>query len=316
METMSRTVGGWLRLIAGAAIIGWLIWHLGTGPFLDGLRTVNAWSVLAAVAIAVPTTICAAWRWTIVARGLGVALSLRTAVAASYRAQFLNTALPDAGDLSHALRAVAWERIAGQVVQAVIVVVVLCALPSPLHSAMPVVVAVAVAVLVLLLVVGGLVARSRSGRSPRVLRGAVSDVRRGLLARDAWPGVLFASVIVVAGHLATFLVAARTAGATVSTERLVPLALLALLAAAVPTNIGGWGPREGVAACAFGAAGLGAAQGLAVSTVFGVLVIASTLPGAVVLVADRRRPANREPRPAVRISRSRAPIPAGGPAHG
>jgi hypothetical protein len=58
----------------------------------------------------------------------------------------------------------------------------------------------------------------------------------------------------------------------------------------VPTNIGGWGPREGVAAWAFGAAGLGAVQGLAVATTYGVLVIAATLPGALVLVAGRRRP--------------------------
>jgi len=65
-----------------------------------------------------------------------------------------------------------------------------------------------------------------------------------------------------------------------------------LLATAVPTNIGGWGPREGVAAWAFGVAGLGAAQGVATTTVYAVLslaVIAPAVPLLVVAWLRRRR---------------------------
>ncbi len=113
-------------------------------------------------------------------------------------------------------------------------------------------------------------------------RGA--DLRDGLLAPRAWPGIVLASVVVVAGHAATFLIAARTAGSTASPVRMLPLALLVLLAMGVPTNIGGWGPREGVAAWAFAAAGLGAAQGVATAVVYGVMVLVASLPGAVVLV--------------------------------
>ena len=94
-----------------------------------------------------------------------------------------------------------------------------------------------------------------------------------------------ASALVVAGHVAMFLVAARTAGATASPLRMLPIALLALLAMGLPTNIGGWGPREGVAAWAFAAAGLGAGQGFATAIVYGVMVLVASLPGALVLVA-------------------------------
>ena len=38
-------------------------------------------------------------------------------------------------------------------------------------------------------------------------------------------------------------------------------------------SIAGWGPREGVTAWAFGAAGLGLQNGLATAVVYGVLVI-------------------------------------------
>ncbi|HEX7746519.1 MAG TPA: UPF0104 family protein, partial [Micromonosporaceae bacterium] len=70
---------------------------------------------------------------------------------------------------------------------------------------------------------------------------------------------------------------------------LVPLSLLALLAMAVPANVAGFGPREGVAAWAFGAAGLTAAQGVATAVVYGALVLISSLPGAAVLVVRRMR---------------------------
>ena len=65
---------------------------------------------------------------------------------------------------------------------------------------------------------------------------------------------------------------------------MLPLALIVMQAAALP-SIGGWGPREGVTAWAFAAAGLGASLGVATAVVYGVIVFVATLPGAVVLVA-------------------------------
>ena len=66
-------------------------------------------------------------------------------------------------------------------------------------------------------------------------------------------------------------------------------------------NVAGWGPREGVTAWVFGAAGLGAAQGVATAVVFGVMVFVASLPGAVVLVvAWLRRAGVRRGRAAAR----------------
>jgi hypothetical protein len=107
---------------------------------------------------------------------------------------------------------------------------------------------------------------------------------RRVLGRRAWAAVAPASALVAAGHVATFVIAAHAAGVTASPGRLVPLALLILLAAALP-NVGGWGPREGVTAWAFAAVGLGASRGVATAVVYGVLVFVATLPGAAVLVA-------------------------------
>jgi hypothetical protein len=113
-----------------------------------------------------------------------------------------------------------------------------------------------------------------------------------------WPGILVSSALVMAGHLATFLVAARAAGSTASIARLAPLMLLALLAMLLPLNIGGWGPREGVTAWAFGVAGLSPSLGLTIAVVYGVLAFAASLPGAAVLLVRWLRPATPPHEPA------------------
>jgi uncharacterized membrane protein YbhN (UPF0104 family) len=313
---MSRAVWAWARPIGGAAILAVLVWRVGTGPIVHGLRTVDGWSLAAAAALTFVTTLCSAWRWGIVARGLGVGVPFGAATAAYYRSQFLNTALPcgvlgdvhrglrhgrDVGDVGRGLRAVVWERGAGQAVQVALTLAVLLVLPSPVRASMPVVVpAVLLGALALVLVLRAL-PRHGPSRRARTLRAAGADVRDGLLARRAWPGVLLASTVIVCGHAATFLVAAHTAGASASLGRLLPLTLLVLLAMAVPTNIGGWGPREGVAAVLFGAAGLGADQGVATATVYGVLVLVASLPGAVVLLVGALRREVAEQTPPLRV---------------
>ncbi|MEV5767281.1 lysylphosphatidylglycerol synthase domain-containing protein [Micromonospora sp. NPDC052213] len=305
MTAPARRFGAWARALGGLAVLLVLLGWLGAGPFLDGLRLIDAPALAAALAIGAVTTVCCAWRWSLVAGGLGVRLPLPTAVAHCYRAVFLNATLPggvlgdvhravrhgrDVGDVGRGVRAVVWERTAGQVVLAAVAVVVLAAFPSPVRPYLP-------AVSALLLVAAGLgavvLARALPTAGPsrwaRAARAATADVRAGLLARRTWLGVLVASTVSVAGHLATFVLAARTAGSTAPLTLLVPLTLLALLAMGVPANVAGFGPREGVAAWAFDAAGLTAAEGVAAATVYGALVLVASLPGAAVLVARRVR---------------------------
>ena len=126
----------------------------------------------------------------------------------------------------------------------------------------------------------------------------VCDVRDGLLARRAWPAIALTSALVVAGHAATFLIAARTAGTTAPPSRMLPIAMLVIMAMVLP-SVGGWGPREGVTAWVFGAAGLGAQRGVATAVVYGVMVLVACLPGAAVLVVawfrGSRLPGRSEP---------------------
>jgi len=134
-------------------------------------------------------------------------------------------------------------------------------------------------------------ARRRRSRLARTARAVSDDLRCGLLARDVWPQLTLASVLVVAGHTATFVIAARAADCTAPLGELVALLMVVQTAVVIPLGVGGWGPREGVAAWAFAAAGLGAATGVTVTTLYAVLMLAAVAPGAGLLLGDavRRR---------------------------
>jgi uncharacterized membrane protein YbhN (UPF0104 family) len=295
-----------VRLGLGIGILAVLLVRVGVEPFLDGVRMAGAGNLTAALTITALTTVCCAWRWSVVAGGLGLDLPLRGAIAAYYRSQFLNATLPggvlgdvhravrhgrDIGDLGLGLRSVVWERCLGQVVQVVLTIAVLLALPSRVRPTALAAAAVLVGVALLLVVVR---------RLPR-------DLRRILRTPRARLTIGLTSAVAAAGHTTIFLVAVASTGVSVPTERMLPVALVVLLASAVPTNIAGWGPREGAAAWAFASVGLTAGQGVTAAVLYGVLALVATLPGAVVLIAGRRA------RPAPAPVPSPAPV---GVAHG
>jgi uncharacterized membrane protein YbhN (UPF0104 family) len=248
--------------------------RVGTVPFVAGLKAVGPASVAAAFVLTALTTTASTQRWRLVGRASGVRITLRAGVAAYYQSQFLNSVLPGGviGDLhrgitNRAMGSVVAERVVGQAVQVALAgLVVLVAWPvtsSP--STLPLTAVALGGVLLLATVVLVLVSR-------------------GWLEGEVVPPVLALSALASAGHAAVFVVAARAAGVEAGTGLLAALALAVLVVAAIPFNLAGWGPREGAAAWAFSAAGLGAATGATVAVTYGVLALVATLPGAVLLV--------------------------------
>ena len=295
-----------LRLAVGGTVLCFLWRQVGAAPFEDGLRAVTWQAVVATVTLTALTTVCSAWRWRVVARTLGVGIGLPPAVGAYYRSLFLNSVLPGgvlgdvhravthgrrAGDVVLGLRAVGWERLWGQVIQAVVTVVVLLTLPSPVRPALPYVVAAVAGVAGCAALVLRRAARRGQSRLGHAARAVSADLRRGLLAPDVWPRLTLASVLVVAGHTVTFVIAARVAGCTAPLGELIALLMVVQTAVVIPLSIGGWGLREGAAAWVFSAAGLGAATGVTVATLYAVLMLAAVTPGAGLLLRDsvRRR---------------------------
>jgi hypothetical protein len=294
-----------VRVLAGVAVLATVLGVVGPGAVPAALGSLDAGSLATAALIGAVTTTCAAWRWQVVAGRLGIRLPLAPAVVACYRAQFLNATLPGGvlGDVQRGvghgravgrpgtgLRAVAWERTCGFVVLAALAAPVV--LLAPARADVP---AGAGAVALLAVVVGGGVAVTGRGRAVvlRVVAGAAADAR-ALAAPRAATVVGVTSVLVVAGHVATFGVAAHAVGIPLGPAGLVSVALPVLLLGALPTNVAGWGPREGAAAWVFAGAGAGASQGVAVAVAYGAIALVATLPGALLLAtAAVRAPGER-----------------------
>jgi uncharacterized membrane protein YbhN (UPF0104 family) len=289
-----------VRLVGGVVVLALILWWFGSGPFADAWQVTTWRSIAVALVLTAFATLANAWRWRAVSAALGVSLTTTESVTAYYRSQFLNSVLPggvlgdahrgtrhgqDVGDLGAGLRATGWDRVAGQLVQAALVVVTLGLLPTPLRRFG----FVALAVLVAL----GLAAWWL-GRRRGVLAFVGHDLRQ--LLRPGIAGrLVVASCVSTAAYVAVFAVAVHAVGVQVGPDVVVPLALVVLVGSAIPLNVAGWGPREGVTAAVFAAAGLASADGLTVSIAFGVLSAVATVPGALVLLADvvvrRRRPA-------------------------
>ena len=294
--------------VAGLAVLGLLVWRFGADAFVDGVRRLDAGTVAVAVAVGVVTTVAAAWRWTVVAHGIGLRVPLRSAVAAYYRSQLVNVTVPGgvvgdveravrhgrgSGALGASVRSVGWERFGGQAVQLGLTAAVLLAVPSAFRGLAGWVAIGLLSVVVIAAAVCAAVTwlgrRTLGGRLAGALRVAVSDLRVGLLSRHTWPRVLVASAVVVAGHAIVIVIAMRATGVEVGLGSIVPLALVVLAGSAVPANVAGWGPREGVAAWAFAATGLGASAGVTAAAAYGALVLLAALPGAVVLLVQLLR---------------------------
>lgn len=301
----ARKAWPWVRAAAGLAVLAALVRAVGVHAFATGVRALDPGSIAAALVITAATTACCAWRWRIIVHAVGGELPVGAAIGAYYRSQFLDATLPGGvlgdvyrgvrrgvhvGKLGRGLRTVFWDRALGQAAQLALAALVLAALPSPVQHAMPAVGAG------LAVVLAAVIALTRSPRHPRDagrvggwLQRTVADLRR--IRAPAWTGIAVASALAIAGYVAIFMLAARAVGVTLPPLRLLPLLLLTLVAAAIPFNIAGFGPREGAAAWAFGAAGASAQQGVAAATLYGVLGLIAVAPGAWLLLRDWARSA-------------------------
>ena len=312
---MRRRLTSLARAMVGVGVLAFIVVRMGVAPFVDGIGALRGPVVVLGLAIGALATFLCAWRWRVVASGLGIPIQMPVAVAAYYQSQFLDATLPggvlgdlhrgvrhgrQVGAVGRGLRAVVWERSLGQGVQLGLTVLVVLLLP-PARAVIPTGVAsLAAALVAAAIAVGALLLRGGRPQRGGMKARAGSTVGKDL--RDivsAAPGsltrIVLASAGALTGHVAMFVIAARATGVSVPLDRLLPVTLVVMVASGLPLNVAGWGPREGAAAWAFGSAGLGAAQGVTTAVVYGVMGLVATLPGAIVLVGGRplHRPSRR-----------------------
>jgi len=299
---MSPRVRLALRGVVSAGLLVALALLLDPGAVASRLALLRPGWVAMALGVTVLQVVASAWRWRYTAGRLGLDLPLGRAVREYYLATFLNQVVPGGvgGDVTRAWRhasrdgvsgggraavsAVVLERLSGQVVMITVAglsgLALVVAAPGPL----PAPGAAGLVVLAAGLAVGLLVLPVLLRRLLRlpVLRAIALDARTALLG-PALPVQLATSVAVVGSYLAVFVLAARSVGVETSTWALLPLVGPVLVTMLVPLTVAGWGLREGAAAALWSSAGLSASDGVAISVAYGLLVLASSVPGAVLL---------------------------------
>ncbi|MCP1673472.1 uncharacterized membrane protein YbhN (UPF0104 family) [Natronocella acetinitrilica] len=287
------------RMAVSLGLLLLLAWLLDPAVIVSTLAGLHPGWVTAALAITIAQTLLSAWRWRYTASRLRLAMPVPFAVREYYLASFINQVLPGGvlGDVARAWRhagrahrrraavhGVILERGSGQLAMALIAVASLLVLADVLavrpylwvHAGL-------LACMLTWFALGKLLWQQRSGRA------LVLDLRRALLNRNALPVQLFTSLTVVLSYLLVYLAAARAVGDATPTLQLLPLIPLVLLAMLIPVSFAGWGLREGAAAAIWALAGLDPAQGVAIAIAYGLLVLAGTLPGALVLWMETRR---------------------------
>lgn len=285
-----------LRLGVSAALLVAVFVLVDRERVFAALRQLPPALLLLALVLAAVQIGLAAARWSYTAARLGVPLRFMRAFAECYAASFINQVLPGGvlGDVSRAwhharavdargaaVRAVVFERVMGQL--ALVLATLLAWLAQPQLLTLPLLQAVLVVALVLLLAAVWLRRRRRAGWLADTLR----DLRRAWWPPAVLLRQLLLSWLLLATLLPVYVLAARSAGVQASLPVLLPLLLSTLLAMAIPLGFAGWGWREGAAALAWTAAGLDPAQGVAASMLYGVLALAGSLPGALLLIRLR-----------------------------
>ena len=303
-----------LRVAASVVLLAGLLLWLDPATLATAFVTPHPGWLALALALGVPQVVLSAWRWRLTAGRLGVPLSLRRAVREYYLATFLNQVLPGGmlGDATRAWRhareaggTAAWaavliERLSGQLALVLIALVGLAAspalraLPGPLaaHANVAGLSRPALFVLAIALVAGALCAvRRYRPLAARIL----APLRHALLAREVFARQLGASLLVVASYVAVYLCCMRMIGLDTPFAHAAALIPMVLLAMAIPLSLAGWGIREGAAALVWLAAGLDPAEGVAAAVAYGVVVLLSSLPGALIMLHIRVRPPSRNP---------------------
>ncbi|EKV28564.1 hypothetical protein C882_0775 [Caenispirillum salinarum AK4] len=192
--------------------------------------------------------------------------------------------------LGAAARGVLFERASGQITLVLVAIVGVLTLPGTIRDTLPlwafalVPLGLAVVVAASMLVLRRLDAGARTGDKPGRVLQFLRDGRWVLFGPRHFLMHVLYSLPVVASFLGTFYLAGKAIGITLDPVLAVSAVPIVLLSMTVPITVGGWGVREGAAAALWAVVGLPASEGVAISVLYGVVILLSASPGALVLL--------------------------------
>ena len=293
---------GAINLCVAVGLLG-LVWYLADGA--AAVRMLGgADPLLLAAAFCVLTlqTVISSLRWRLTAAQLGISINWATALREYYLSQIVNQTLPGGviGDAGRAVRtrqtaglmasgqAVVFERLAGQIALFAVMAaafLVTWTRPGgvdwPDWAAWPLLcIMVACLCMPLLFQIFSHVLPPEAAHK---LRCQGRALRHALAAPQVRLRQALLSLATVLCNIAAFGLCTWAVGVDLPIAAVFALVPLILFAMAIPATISGWGLREGAAAALFPIVGASASDGLAASVAFGLVFLATVLPGIVFL---------------------------------
>ncbi|MBL4693246.1 MAG: flippase-like domain-containing protein [Magnetovibrio sp.] len=298
---LRRSLAIAVKLIVSFGLIGVLVQAVGVGKAFDRLLNADPkWLALASIIALLQVVICTL-RWRAVLDGLEAYLRFTTAFKYWYIGAFFNQALPSGagGDvvrgylaykngmaLSAVLSSLFLDRAATVLALVVLVAVMTPFAAADLENSRWFVRVVWMVLLGSLLGLGLVMVFDKTPQSwvkfriIKALHHLAVDARRVMLHPFTASSLMGWSVL---GHINLVLVVYvlfKSVDAEVSLVNCMLLFPPVLLAQVVPISIAGWGVREGAMVAVFALVGVGAEVALAVSILYGLVMILVSLPGA------------------------------------
>ncbi len=288
-----------LKLTVSVLLIWYLLETHDLGAVGGHLGDISARSVSLALIVLSASVILVSLRWMLILRGIGTHLTFRPILHIVFIGLFFNQVLPSTvgGDavrtwrlyktgvaLGASFRSVVLDRVAAF---AGLVVPVALGLPfvssitgdAAAFWSLSAVVVSAIGGMALLLSLDRIPLPWRRRGPLRALDELAVDARRLFFMPSLAVSGLGLSVAVHIGSAMTVLILARGMGIEIGALDGLILVPPVMLVSVLPVSVAGWGVREGAMIAALGFAGVSSTDALALSLVFGLVVLVLGLPG-------------------------------------
>jgi uncharacterized membrane protein YbhN (UPF0104 family) len=280
------------------ALLGYLVSKLDVAGLDAKLRAATLAPLGLALAIVVAEIPLVAFRWMILARRAGAQMTYRLALQLTFAGLFFGQVLPASigGDVVRgwlgARNGLALQPVVASIILdrliALLASIILIAFALPLMSGQSdtsLQLTAQISVVAVLALLAGLFADRfpmppvvKGHRIVNLACGLIAQMRACLLSRSG-AGAMALSLLV---HLMTILAVTAIAVGLGVDDALKASAIvvpIALVAAAVPISVNGWGVREGVMVAGFAIFGIAQADAFLISVLLGFSVVLSSLPG-------------------------------------
>jgi glycosyltransferase 2 family protein len=318
---LSRPARIALQVLVSGAVLAYLVWQIDLRKTIDLIASSNGWYLLAAYLIFLVTTLGLAWRWQVLLASKGIHEPLSWLTKIYFIGYAAGQVLPTAigGDTvriaAHARRrpeakgevagAVLMERVLGSAGTLVLVAVGLVLAIGRYNNIREVVIleiALSVAVVLALALMF-----SRRTNAWLQQRGGSRKLARGF--RSLWDAlhgyrhqsrallvVLGATVVVQFIRILSIWLCGEAVGLSISPLVYIVMGPLLFLIMLVPFTVNGLGVREAFFIAFLGRFGVDADAAFATGFLFYAVALATSIPGAVIMLRESARPAVVRPR--------------------